>query len=78
MLHKERGMPLPLAQQLVNNYLQYQRLYLQDKQVLGAFSGNFSSDVALRTVPVFDEDIFDLAGLAKINTFLFPPAPSGG
>ncbi len=74
-LHSERGLPLSMAQKLVNNYLQYQRLFLRDDHVLQAFSGNFPEELPLRTVPVFDEDIFDLSGLAKINEYLFPPTP---
>jgi len=72
-LHTERGLPATVAQRLVDNYLQVLWLSRKDERVLRAFAGTFPAQVPLRTVPIFDEDVFDLTGLAKINAFLFPP-----
>jgi hypothetical protein len=71
-LRDNRGLPMPLAERLVENYFQYQMLSAKDGSVLHSFASMFASDIPLRTIPVFDEDIFDLTGLSRINAFLFP------
>jgi len=77
-LHATRGLSLPVAARLADNYRQYQHLFRKDEQVLQAFAGRFPVQVPLRTVPVFDEDIYDLTGLARINASLFPAASISG
>lgn len=70
-LQEERGLPPEVARRLVDNYLEYQHLSDKDTTALKAFVETFPGDIPLRTVPVFDEDIFDIEGLARVNTFLF-------
>ncbi len=71
-LVEKRSLPPAVAERLSENYLQYQMLSERDEAVLQHFTRKFSADIPLKTVPVFDEDVFDLNGLSRINSFLFP------
>jgi anion-transporting ArsA/GET3 family ATPase len=71
-LHGEKGLPVPVAYQLVENFDRYDRLFRRDQSILQEFVRRSSKQIPILTVPVFDEDIFDLGGLLKMNAYLFP------
>ncbi len=74
-LTRRRGLPPPVARQLVENFDRYLGLALRDRDALHAFTQRSPGRIPLLTVPAFDEDIFDIGGLLKMNEYLFP-APS--
>jgi len=74
-LEKERSLPLSMARELTDNFLHYQRLFERDEAILKDFVGRFPAKIPVRTIPVFDEDVFDLDGLQKINDHLFRNTP---
>lgn len=71
-LQKERDLPPAVARQLIDNYHHDHRLYERDETIVKDFLRTFPGKIPVRTIPVFDEDIFDLDGLLKVNTYLFP------
>jgi len=71
-LHGERGLPVPVARQLAENFDRYDRLSRRDRSILREFLQRSSKQIPILTVPVFDEDIFDVGGLLKMNAYLFP------
>ena len=71
-LQKNRALPPTVARQLVDNYHHYHRLYQRDERILNDFIHTFPGTIPVRTVPAFDEDIFDIQGLLKVNAYLFP------
>jgi hypothetical protein len=73
-LHGEKGLPVHVARQLVENFDRYDRLARRDQRILQEFVRRSSKQIPILTIPVFDEDIFDVDGLLKVNTHLFPPS----
>ena len=73
-LDVEKGLPVHVARQLVENFDRYDRLSRRDQSTLQEFVRRSSKQIPILTVPVFDEDIFDVDGLLKVNTHLFPPS----
>jgi anion-transporting ArsA/GET3 family ATPase len=71
-LTEERGLPPAVARRLVANLDRYRQLSLRDRNVLEAFVRRAPGHVPVLTVPAFDEDVFDLGGLLKMNAHLFP------
>ncbi len=71
-LQDERGLSTSMARQLLNNFYHFYRLSERDETILRDFVHTFSEKIPIKTIPVFDEDIFDLKGLLKINDTLFP------
>ena len=71
-LKGERGLAEPVARRLAENYDQYRRLSQRDETVLQEFLDRSSQEIPILTVPIFDEDIFDVDGLLKMNAYLFP------
>jgi anion-transporting ArsA/GET3 family ATPase len=71
-LIEERGLPPTVARQLVENFDRHRRLAQRDQSVLQEFTRRSPGQVPILTVPVFDEDVFDIDGLLKMNTHLFP------
>ncbi len=71
-LSKERGLPPSVARRLVENFDRYRRLARRDQNVLQEFARKSPREVPILTVPAFDEDVFDIDGLLKMNAHLFP------
>jgi len=71
-LSKERGLPPSVARRLVENFDRYRRLARRDQNVLQEFARKSPREVPILTVPAFDEDVFDIDGLLKMNVHLFP------
>ena len=71
-LHGERGLPVPVARQLAENFDRYDRLSRRERSILQVFVQRSLKQIPILTVPVFDEDIFDVGGLLKMNAYLFP------
>ena len=71
-LSKERGLPPSVARQLVENCDRYRGLAQRDQSVLREFVRRSPREVPILTVPAFDEDVFDIDGLLKMNAHLFP------
>ena len=71
-LSKERGLPPSVARRLVENFDRYRRLARRDQNVLQEFALKSPREVPILTVPAFDEDVFDIDGLLKMNAHLFP------
>lgn len=71
-LSKERGLPPSVARRLVENFDRYRRLARRDQNVLQEFARKSPRAVPILTVPAFDEDVFDIDGLLKMNAHLFP------
>jgi anion-transporting ArsA/GET3 family ATPase len=71
-LSKERGLPPSVACRLVENYNRYLELAHRDQSVLQEFARRSPRQVPILTVPAFDEDVFDIDGLLKMNAHLFP------
>ncbi len=71
-LSKERGLPPSVARRLVENCDRYRRLAQRDQSVLQEFARRSPRQVPILTVPAFDEDIFNIDGLLKMNAHLFP------
>lgn len=71
-LSEERGLPLSVAHQLVENFDRYDKLARRDQSVLKEFARRSPGQVPVLTVPAFDEDVFDLDGLLKMDEHLFP------
>ena len=71
-LNETRGLPLPVARQLTDNFDRYRRLSRRDRDILREFIQRSSKQIAILTIPNFDEDIFDLDGLLKMTAYLFP------
>jgi anion-transporting ArsA/GET3 family ATPase len=71
-LNKERGLPPSVARRLVENFDRYRRLARRDQNVLQEFALKSPREVPILTVPAFDEDVFDIDGLLKMNAHLFP------
>ena len=71
-LHGEKGLPVHVARQLVENFDRYDRLARRDQRILQEFARRISKQIPILTIPVFDEDIFDVDGLLKVNAYLFP------
>jgi anion-transporting ArsA/GET3 family ATPase len=76
-LSGERGLPLPVVQQLEENFARFRLLSRRDQTILQEFAKRLSRQVPILTVPAFDEDILDLDGLLRINAHLFPSVPAG-
>ena len=72
-LHGEERLPLSVARKLAENYDRYQRLSQRDGDILREFVRRSSKPIPILTIPIFDEDIFDMDGLLKMNAYLFPP-----
>jgi len=72
-LREKTRLSVPATRKLVDNYHHYQSLFARDQAVLEEFTASFPAGIPVRVIPVLDEDIFDLGGLAKINSFLFAP-----
>lgn len=73
-LHGERDLPLTVARQLAENFDRCARLSRRDRKVLQAFVQRSAGRIPILTVPVLDEDIFDVGGLLRMNAHLFPAA----
>ena len=71
-LSKERGLPPSVARRLVENCDRYRGLAQRDQSVLREFVRRSPREVPILTVPAFDEDVFDIDGLLKMNAHLFP------
>ena len=69
---KSEGSPPSVAHQLVENFDRYRKLAQRDQSVLQEFARRSPRQVPILTVPAFDEDIFDIDGLLKMNAHLFP------
>ena len=67
------GLPATVARGLVENYRHQLHLFEQDRSILADFVNRFSTRIPVRTVPVFDKDIFDLDGLLRVSEVLFAP-----
>jgi len=61
-----------VARQLAENFDRYDRLSRRDRSILQEFVQRSLKQIPILTVPVFDEDIFDVGGLLKMNAYLFP------
>jgi anion-transporting ArsA/GET3 family ATPase len=71
-LSEERGLPTSVARRLVENCDRYRKLARRDQSVLEEFARRSPRQIPILTVPAFDEDIFDIDGLLKMNAHLFP------
>jgi anion-transporting ArsA/GET3 family ATPase len=71
-LSEGRGLPITVARQLVENFDRYQKLAQRDREVLQGFARRSPRQVPILTVPAFDEDVYDLDGLLRMNAYLFP------
>jgi hypothetical protein len=71
-LKETRGLPVPVAEQLVENFNRYRQACRRDRYILQEFVKRSSREIPILTIPVFDEDIFDMHGLLKMNSYLFP------
>ncbi len=71
-LSEERGLPPSVARRLVENCDRYRKLAQRDQSVLQEFARRSPRQVPILTVPAFDEDVFDIDGLLKMNAHLFP------
>jgi len=71
-LSEERGLPPSVAHQLVENFDRCRKLAQRDQSVLQEFARRSPGQVPILTVPAFDEDVFDIDGLLKMNAHLFP------
>lgn len=74
-LEEKRGLPSMMARKLTDNFLHHQRLSERDETILKDFVGRFPRSLPIMTIPAFDEDVFDLDGLLKINAHLFRNSP---
>jgi anion-transporting ArsA/GET3 family ATPase len=74
-LSEERGLPPSVARQLVENFDRYRQRSQRDRSILDEFSRRSPRQVPILTVPAFDEDVFDIDGLLKMNAHLFPSPP---
>jgi len=75
-LHGEKGLPVHVARQLVENFDRYDRLSRRDQSILQEFVRRSSKQIPIRTIPGVDEEIFDMDGLLKVNAYLFPSSES--
>jgi len=75
-LHVEKGLPVHVARQLVENFDRYDRLSRRDQSILQEFVRRSSKQIPIRTIPGVDEEIFDMDGLLKVNAYLFPSSES--
>lgn len=71
-LVRKRGLPPQVARQLVENFDRYHRLAQRDRTALREFVRRSPRRIPILTVPAFDEDVFDMDGLLKMNEHLFP------
>ena len=71
-LQGEKGLPLTVARQLAENFDRCARLSRRDRKVLQEFAQRSARRIPILTVPVLEEDIFDIGGLLKMNAHLFP------
>ncbi len=71
-LHETRGLPLPVAGQLMENFDRCRRLGERDSNALEDFARRSSGKTPIMKIPAMDEDIFDIEGLLKVNAHLFP------
>lgn len=71
-LSEHRGIPPSVASRLVENFDRYRRRAQRDRNVLRGFARRSPREVPILTVPAFDEDVFDMDGLLKMNAYLFP------
>jgi hypothetical protein len=55
----------------VENFDRYRKLAQRDRSVLQEFARRSPGQVPILTVPAFDEDVFDMDGLLKMNSHLF-------
>ncbi len=74
-LSEVRGLSPSVAVRLVENFDRYCRLAQRDRRVLEGFARRSPGKVPILTVPVFDEDVFDMDGLLKMIAYLFPSSP---
>jgi len=72
-LEKERSLPPAVVRGLTDNCRHYRYLFERDRSILMNFVNRFPENVPIRTIPAFDEDIYDLSGLLKVGAFLFEP-----
>jgi hypothetical protein len=70
-LQEYRKLPLRLARALLENFEQCLHLIESDEQVLRDFSRRLSRTTPVRIVRALEEDISDVAGLLKVNSYLF-------
>ncbi len=71
-LTEERGLSPSVARRLIENFERYFRLAQRDREVLQAFGRRSPGEVPILTVPAFDQDVFDMDGLLRMNDHLFP------
>ena len=71
-LHEDQGVPLSVARKLAENLDRYRRLSQRDGNFLTEFVRRSTKPIPLLTVPIFDEDVFDVDGLLRMNAYLFP------
>jgi anion-transporting ArsA/GET3 family ATPase len=74
-LQEEKGLPLSVARKLAENFDRYRRLAERDRKILEEFVLRSSRQMPILTIPVFDQDVFDVGGLLKMNAHLFPAEP---
>ena len=72
-LKEKRGLSPSMTGELIENFNRFVDLAQKDETILANFMKIFAEELQVMTIPVFDEDIFDLDGLLKINDLLFPP-----
>ena len=65
-----------LAASLLKNFQNVQTLAEIDKARIADFLGSLDQPVRFWTVPFFDEDVFDLAGLLEVGGYLFDRPPT--
>jgi anion-transporting ArsA/GET3 family ATPase len=62
-----------LAEKVAENFENYRMLAERDRQNMARLTERVDEDCVLE-VPYFDEDVHDIAGLAKVNRYLFADA----
>ena len=62
-----------LAAKVAENFENYRTLAERDRQNIGVLTDRVAEDTLLE-VPYFDEDVHDVAGLARVNQYLFADA----
>jgi anion-transporting ArsA/GET3 family ATPase len=62
-----------LARKVADNFENYRMLAERDRENMQVLTGRIGDDCVLE-VPYFDEDVHDIAGLARVNQYLFADA----
>ncbi len=71
-LCEQGGLPPAVARRLVENFDRCRTLAQRDRIILQEFAQRSPQKIPILKIPAFEEDIYDMDGLLKINAHLFP------